>query len=150
MFARWNHQQSATKVMQVHGLNFLFWGIHKEDAPIRHFWDCAIDRVEMAVMCIVGLSWGTHFQHGGKFVSRNSLTMHFGNHLEPFSRANSTGGLLLCYSWMKYLPWRIMFLLICISIWARTWVSAGNNNYGIHVVTTCQFLLWNSLMYMYY
>ena len=31
----------------------------------------------MAVKCIVGLFWGAHFQHGGKFVPRNSLTMHF-------------------------------------------------------------------------
>ena len=26
------------------------------------------DRVKMVVKCIVGLFWGTHFQHGGKFV----------------------------------------------------------------------------------
>ena len=26
------------------------------------------DRVEMVVKCIVGLFWGMHFQHGGKFV----------------------------------------------------------------------------------
>ena len=83
-------------------------------------------------------------------MAANSLTMHFENHLEPVSFATSTCGFLLCYSWMKYLPWRIIFLLIWISIWARIWVSAGNNNYGIHVVTTCKFLLCYSLMYMYY
>ena len=65
--------------MQVHGLNSLFRGVHKEHAPIGYFRDCAIDRVETAVKCIVALFWGGggHFQHGGKFVPRNSLTMHF-------------------------------------------------------------------------
>ena len=33
--------------------------------------------------------WGTHFQHGGKFVPQNSPTMHFDNHLDPVSRATS-------------------------------------------------------------
>ena len=133
MLARWNHQQSATKVMQVHGLCLNFFlggggGIHKEHAPIGHFWDCARERVEIDVKCIVGLFWGTwHFQHGSKFVPPNILTMHFENHIKPVSRRTSTCAFLPCYSLMKYLPWRIIFLLIWISIWARTWVSAGNN-----------------------
>ena len=46
-------------------------------------WGCAGDRVAMVVKCIVGLFWGTHFQHGGKFVPQNSPTMH---HLDPISR----------------------------------------------------------------
>ena len=31
--------------------------------------------------------FGTHFQHGGKFVPQNSPTMHFDNHLDPVFRA---------------------------------------------------------------
>ena len=31
--------------------------------------------------CIVGRFWGKHFQHGGKFVPKNSPTMHFHNHV---------------------------------------------------------------------
>ena len=38
--------------------------------------------------CIVGLFWGTHFQHGGKFVPQNSPTMHFDNHLRPGLQRN--------------------------------------------------------------
>ena len=34
--------------------------------------------------CIVGLLWGTHFQH-----FQNSPTMHFDNHLDRISRATS-------------------------------------------------------------
>ena len=45
--------------------------------------------MEVAVKCIVGLFWGTHFQHGGKFVPQNSPTMHFDNHLDPDFRATS-------------------------------------------------------------
>ena len=36
-----------------------------------------------------GLFWGTRFQHSGKFVPLNSLTMHFNNHQDPVSRATS-------------------------------------------------------------
>ena len=43
----------------------------------------------MVVKCIVGLFWATHFQHGGKFVSQNSPTMHFDNHLHRVFRATS-------------------------------------------------------------
>ena len=38
---------------------------------------------------IVGLFWGTHFQHGGKFVPYNSPTIHFDNGLDPVSCATS-------------------------------------------------------------
>ena len=31
-------------------------------------WGCAGERVEMVVKCIGELFWGTHFQHGDKFV----------------------------------------------------------------------------------
>ena len=44
-------------------------------------WGCAEDWVKMVVKCIVGLFWGTNFQHGGKFDPQNSPTMHFDNHL---------------------------------------------------------------------
>ena len=40
----------------------------------------------MVSKCIVGLLWGTHFQHGGKFVPQSSPTMHFDNHLDPVSQ----------------------------------------------------------------
>ena len=39
--------------------------------------------------CIVGLFWWTHFQHGGKFVPKNSPTMRFDNHLDPIFCATS-------------------------------------------------------------
>ena len=39
--------------------------------------------------CIVGLFWGTNFQHGGKFVPENSPTMPFDNHHDPVSSATS-------------------------------------------------------------
>ena len=38
---------------------------------------------------IVGLFWGTNFQHGGKVVLQNSSTMHFDNHFDPISRSTS-------------------------------------------------------------
>ena len=36
----------------------------------------------MVFKSIVGLFWGTHYQHGGKFVPQNSPTMRFHNHLD--------------------------------------------------------------------
>ena len=38
---------------------------------------------------IVRLFWGTHFQHGDKFVPQNSPRMHFDSHLNPVSRKTS-------------------------------------------------------------
>ena len=52
-------------------------------------WGCAGDWVDMVSKCIVGLLWGTHFQHGGKFVPQSSPTMHFDNHLDPVSQPTS-------------------------------------------------------------
>ena len=52
-------------------------------------WGCAGDWVEMVSKCIVGLLWGTNFQHGGKFVPQSSPTMHFDNHLDPVSQPTS-------------------------------------------------------------
>ena len=46
-------------------------------------WGFAQDWVKMVVKCIVGLFWGTNFQHGGKCDPQNSPTMHFDNHLDP-------------------------------------------------------------------
>ena len=55
----------------------------------RHFEVARETRSRWLSKCIVGLFWGTHFQHGGKFVSQNSRTMHFDNHLDRISRATS-------------------------------------------------------------
>ena len=56
---------------------------------IRHFEVARKTGSRRLLKCIVGLFWGTHFQHGGKFVPQNNPTMHFDNHLDPVSRATS-------------------------------------------------------------
>ena len=90
-------------ITQVKGKRFYVLQIHachKGDSkslysPLR---GCAGDRVGMVVKCIVGLFWGVHFQHGGKFVPQNSPTMHFDNHLAPVFRATSKWQIVLTSS----------------------------------------------------
>ena len=43
----------------------------------------------MKVHC--GTVFGSHFQHGGKFVPQNSTTMHFHNHLDRSPAQTQSG-----------------------------------------------------------
>ena len=73
---------------------------------IRHFEVARETGTRCLSKCIVGLFWGTHFQHGGKFVPQNSPTMHFDNHLDPVSRATSNCLLLWSRNFATMVMWR--------------------------------------------
>ena len=70
-------------------------------------WGCAEEWVKMVLKCIVGLFWGTNFQHGGKFVPQNSPTMHFDNHLDPCN--------------LKVANMKLSFAVICLLSVSRDW-----------------------------
>ena len=71
----------------------------------------------MVVKVHCGTVWGTHFQHGDKFVPQNSPSMHFDNYLEPVFRATDERQLyirMLTKWWSHYCTWLIDTPLILI------------------------------------
>ena len=80
------------------------------------------DRVQMVSKCIMGLFWGTHFQHGGKFVPQSSPTMYFNNHLDRFSNATSNSWILVVKK-LLFLPSKMPHRLGASKVSPKEWYA---------------------------